>query len=56
MTHHYEIKSLKHGNTGHILFKYPSNINEMSQNLKTLNYMEMINDGVVGEVEKILQK
>ena len=26
------------------------------EHLKTLNYMEMINDGVMGEVEKILQK
>ena len=32
-----------------------SKIEQLSQNLNTLNYMELINENVMGEVEKILQ-
>ena len=32
-----------------------SKIEQLSQNLNTLNYMELINEDVMGEVEKILQ-
>ena len=32
-----------------------SKIEQLSQNLNTLNYMNMINENVMGEVDKILQ-
>ena len=32
-----------------------SKTEQLSQNLNTLNYMEIINEDVMGEVEKILQ-
>ncbi len=32
-----------------------SKIEQLSQNLNTLNYMDTINEEVMGEVEKILQ-
>lgn len=32
-----------------------SKIEQLSQNLNTLNYMELINEDVMGEVDKILQ-